>query len=140
MSKKALKQYFKKLHLSEVSWQIKADDETVHPFTNLNVIDALKNFKDEEANIILSNLQSLNGDRVKINHMLKSIAKSFCDNRIEVIKNLFKDFKNAKTDEQKKHFKDIIDFFSNEDLEKAGIGFWRKKNHNWQLTPTWNQK
>jgi t-SNARE complex subunit (syntaxin) len=139
MSVKSLKNYFKRLKLSEIYWEIKADDDTVHPFTNLNVIQSFNHLSDEQAKAILHTLENFNSDRIKINNFLKTIAKSYCNNRIELIKGLYKDFKNANTDDLKNHFKELIDKFSDEDLEKAGLHFWRKKNHNWQLTPTWNQ-
>ena len=38
-----IKFYFDKLNLTKVHWNIIADDETVHPFTNIDVINGFQN-------------------------------------------------------------------------------------------------
>ncbi len=139
----AIKKFFEKLNLSEVHWDIIASDDTVHPFTNHNIIISFDNGTEHTLKTILSTLEQQKGDRVKINNVLKQIAKTYCDNRVFLIQALLDDYKKANTSELKKHFQNLIDKFTETDLKKAGIyEEWQqiknqKIDHYWQLTPTW---
>lgn len=135
----ALKDFFIKLNLQEKKWKIIASDNTEHPFSNLDVIQSLNTSPDNAIKMILTTLEQQNGDVVKINNVLKQIAKSYCDNRIFLILALFEDYKKAKYYDQKDYFKNLINKFSENDLKEAGIyEQWKKitkPNNYWQLTP-----
>ena len=113
--------YFTKLNLQRIQWIINADDGTQHPFSNIDVVNSLYNLDEEKGQGVLIALQKFGQDRIKINTFLKSIAKSYCDNRLLIIQGLLKDLKNSKTDEQKKHFYNLINNFGIADIKESGI-------------------
>ena len=114
-------EYFAKLKLAEIQWEIVASDNSKHPFKNTDVIRSLYQLDDTKADQVLQALNQLNHDRTKINIFLKTIAKSYCDMRHSLIQALFQDYKNSNTEELKDHFYKVIARFSKEDMKKAGI-------------------
>ena len=114
-------EYFAKLKLAEIEWEIIASDKSKHPFKNTDVIKSLYQLEDSKADQVLQALNQLNHDRTKINLFLKTIAKSYCDMRHTLIQALLQDYKNSNTEELKDHFYIVIARFSVSDMKKAGI-------------------
>lgn len=141
--KLAIQNFFKKLNLEKINWDIKASDDTIHSFSNLDIINSLNNAPEHSLKPILKTLEQQNDNTIGINNILKQIAKSYCDNRLFLIQALLDDYKKANTSELKKHFGNLIDKFTESDLKEAGIyEEWQqiknqKIDHYWQLTPTW---
>ena len=119
--KLAIEQYFKTMNLKTKKWDIVANDGTTHPFTNYNVIEAIKGMGDEALVPILDTLQKCNGDRVAINGFLKKVALEFCNNRIGVIQALVEDYSKSQNLVQKKHFANALNHFPVNDIKKAGV-------------------
>jgi hypothetical protein len=141
--KLAIQNFFKKLNLEKINWDIKASDDTIHSFSNLDIINSLNNAPEHSLKPILKTLEQQNDNIIGINNILKQIAKSYCDNRLFLIQALLDDYKKANTLKLRKHFQNLIDKFTESDLKEAGIyEEWQqiknqKIDHNFQLTPTW---
>ena len=119
--KLAIEKYFKTMNLKTKKWDIVANDGTTHPFTNYNVIEAIKGMGDEALKPILDTLQKCSGDRVAINGFLKKVALEFCNNRIGVIQALIEDYSKSNNLAQKKLFANALKYFPENDIEKAGV-------------------
>jgi hypothetical protein len=124
-----IKFYFDKLNLAKVHWNIIADDETVHPFTNIDVINSFQNCPEDGLKSTYVTLCQMHGDRMQINSFLKGIATHYCNNRFTLIQALKEDYQKQTTKEGKKFFYDLLAKFTESDLDKAKVlGFWKKIN------------
>ncbi len=124
-----LKFFFDKLNLAKVKWDIVADDGTIHPFTNHDVIDTFNVCPEKSLQGAYNNLKQIQGDTNNINNYLKEIATYYTNNRFTLIKALKEDYEKQTTNEGKQFFYDILKNFTENDLEKAGVlGFWKRIN------------
>ena len=124
-----IKFFFDKLNLTKVHWNIIAKDGTVHPFTNIDVINSFQNCPEDGLKDTYVSLNRMHGDRMRINSFLKGIATHYCDNRFTLIKALKEDYEKQTSKEGKEFFYNLLAKFTESDLEKAEVlGFWKKIN------------
>tara|TARA_B100000475_G_C14786318_1_gene225633 strand:+ start:162 stop:563 length:402 start_codon:yes stop_codon:yes gene_type:complete len=124
-----IKFFFDKLNLTRVHWNIVAEDGTIHPFTNIDVINSFLNCPEDGLKTTYVTLNQMHGDRMKINSFLKGIATHYCDNRFTLIKALKEDYEKQTSKEGKQFFYNLLAKFTESDLEKAEVlDFWKKIN------------
>ena len=129
--KEQVRFFFDNLKLQKISWNIIAEDGSLHPFTNHDVINSFQNSTEDSLKDIFKALHSMCGDRMKINTFLKGIATHYCDNRFSLIQALKTDYENQTSKEGKQFFYNLLAKFNESDLTKAGVlEFWKKINEN----------